>query len=228
MKYRFNQLLVLTLAGGIGLLVIAFLGQLRFPDSSVNFLGETKRAELGKNGALLQPVRIDHNGLEGFQIFMGNTGLSFGEQLSFKLLDANCQVTIQKQSTTSLSLPPINGMRFTFDPIAESRGEAYCLSIEYRPGLIDRRERPYIRATEGDMFLDASYTDTGKGKTHVGRTLQIRPLYAPDTSLGRLQELENRLSQYKPAFVKGLVASIGLIGILLGLLFFRVISRNDD
>jgi hypothetical protein len=125
-------------------------------------------------------------------------------------------------------LPTTRDILFTFDPIPDSTGQAYCLSIEYRDGLMKRKERPYIRVTENEDFQASAYTDSGKGKTYAGRTLQIRPLYAPTTLVARFGELENRLSQYKPVFAKGSVLMIGIAGILLGLLFFCSLFKRLD
>lgn len=219
-----------VLIAGIATATLFFISQLHFPDSSRNFLGDSKRAELSTNGPVTQIFQANRNGLEGIQIFMGDTELSLGEHIDFKLLDPSCQNVISESSRTPFSSGTLRGIRFTFPAITKSANQVYCLSIEYHSGFSKRKERPYVRVTESDQLKESSYTDHDKGKTYPGRTLQIRPLYAPENStpFARLMELENRLSQYKPAFIKGCMLTLGTLNIILGFSFFIWIARQKD
>lgn len=226
----FNPPKTLFLTAIAGVSVFAFLNQLHFPDSSRNFLGDTKRAELSTNGPITQVFQAKENGLEGLQVFMGDTDLGFGERIDFALLDASCRTIIRQASRNMFSLPAIRDIRFVFPPLLSSANTAYCLSIEYHPGFMKKKERPYIRVAEDEQSESLSYTDHGKEKTYAGRTLEIRPLYAPDTGSlsARIKELENRLSQYKPAFIKGSMLALGASGSLLAIVFFVWIARRKD
>ncbi len=228
MNHSFSRILLIMLTLILLVLALRFFTSLNFPDPTINFLGDTKRAELGKNAPLTQIVHINKSNLSGFQIFMGDTELFFGESLEFALLDSDCQNLIRQSKRTFFSLPIQRDTHFTFDPLPKSAGESYCLSVVYQPGFLERKERPYIRATEDERFAEFSYTDYGKDKTYPGRTLQIRPLYGATSASERVSELENRLSQYKPALAKGLMLGLGLLGILLGLIFFFRVARADD
>ncbi len=220
----------LFLAAAIGTGIFAFLDRLYFPDASRNFLGETKHAELSANGPITQVFQASQDGLEGLQIFMGDTDLGLGERIDFTLLDPSCHKVFARANRTMFSLPATRDIRFAFPAFSASAGESYCLSIEYRPGFIKKKERPYIRVSEDTSFETTSYTDHGKGKSYSGRTLQIRPLYAPGGGSipDRFAALENRLSQYKPAFAKGMMLLIGGSGILFGIVFFVWISRRKE
>ncbi len=225
----FNTKIIL-LIGTAAVGLFAFMNQLHFPDSSKNFLGDTKRAELSANGPITQAFLANQDNLEGFQIFMGDTELGLGERIDFALLDASCNTVLYRSSRTMFSLPATRDIRFTFPTLPRSLDTAYCLSIEYRPGLAKRKDRPYIRVTEDEQSKDSSYTDHGKGKAYPGRTLQIRPFYAPQEGsiANRVEAIENRLSQYKPAFIKGLMLALGASGFLLGIVFFVWIGRRTD
>lgn len=220
----------LFLTAVLGVCGAAFSNQLRFPDSSQNFLGDTKRAELSASGPITQVFTADRNGLEGFQIFMGDTDLGLGERIDFVLADPSCQKVFARTSRNIFSFPVTRDTRFIFPPLLSSANTAYCLSIEYHPGFIKKKERPYIRVAEEESYKDLSYTDHGKGKAYPGRTLQIRPLYAPEAAdlPDRIEALENRLSQYKPAFMKGSMLTFGALGFLLGILFFVWIVRQKE
>ncbi|MFA9262137.1 MAG: hypothetical protein ACEQSB_02140 [Undibacterium sp.] len=225
----FNTKTVL-IAGITTACLFAFISQLHFSDSSQNFLGETKRAELSPNGPITQVFQANRNGLEGIQIFMGDTELSLGERIDFTLLDPSCQNILSQSSRTFLSPQIVRDIRFIFPVLSKSNDETYCLSIEYHSGLIKKKERPYVRVAEDKTSDGLSYTDHGKGKTYTGRTLQIRPMYAPeDTGISsRFMELENRLSQYKPAFMKGYMLTLGALSLLFGFSFFVWIARQKD
>lgn len=220
----------LFLTAVIGVCGTVFFDQLQFPDSSRNFLGGTKRAELSTNGPITQVFVADRNGLEGFQIFMGDTDLGLGERIDFTLADPSCHKVFARTSRNMFSFPAARDIRFVFPTLSASADMAYCLSIEYHPGLQKKKERPYIRVTEDASYEDRSYTDYGKGKTYSGRTLQIRPLYAPEEGgfTDRIETLENRLSQYKPAFAKGSMFALGVSGLLLGIFFFVWIARQKE
>lgn len=221
----------LFLTAAIGAGIFAFLNQLHFPDSSRNFLGETKRAELSTNGPVTQLFRASQNRLEGFQVFMGDTDLGLGERIDFALLDASCTTVIHQAGRTLFSLPAARDIRFVFPTISASRDKRYCLSIEYHPGFMKKKERPYVRVAEDVQSESLSYTDHGKGKTYVGRTLEIRPLYATekgDTTIARITTLENRLSQYKPAFAKDSMLALGVSSFFLAIVFFVWIARRED
>lgn len=218
------------LATVIGVCAWVFIDQLSFPQPSRNFIGDTKRAELSVNGPITQVFRIRENGLEGFQVFMGDTDLALGERIDFTLMDTSCATTINQMRRTMFSLSAIRDVRFMFPTISDSADRQYCLSIEYHPGFMKKKERPYIRVTEDEQSKDISYTDHGKEKTYVGRTLQVRPLYAPmdGTVTARIMVLENRLSQYKPAFIKGSMLTLGASGFFLAIAFFAWIARRRE
>lgn len=220
----------ILLAGIVGMAAFIFLDQLRFPDSSKNFLGDTKRAELSVNGPIIQTFHAKEDGLEGLQVFMGDTELGFGERIDFALLDASCETVIHQASRNAFSLPAIRDIRFVFPAIPASANKPYCFSVEYHPGFMEKKERPYIRVAEDEQFKDLSYVDRGKEKTYAGRTLEIRPLYAPERggATARITVLENRLSQYKPAFAKGSMLALGASGFFLATVFFVWIARRED
>ena len=117
-----------------------------------------------------------------------------------------------------------------FPPLPTSMGATYCFSIEYHPGFMKKKERPYIRVAEDEQSKSLSYTDHGKEKTYPGRTLEIRPLYAPEENgtTSKITTLENRLSQYKPAFAKGSMLTLGASGFFLAIAFFVWIARRED
>lgn len=226
MKRYFIPFFLISSATLIGLTL--FSERLVFPDSTIKFLGESKRIELTSGKPVTQIFVIPRNQFSGFQLFMGDTDLALGESLEFSLLDPTCSTTLRKMTRTALTLPVSRELRFLFDPISDSSWNTYCLSIRFDQKLNKRTERPFIRATENVSFGNQSYTDMGKNKTYTGRSLQVRPLYSESGLTNRLQQLENRLSQYKPVLFKGYVLAIGGLTVFLGMIFFWLISRKAE
>lgn len=226
MKKRYAPFFLLCSATALGLLF--FSERLLFPDSTIKFLGESKRVELTPGKPVTQVFTISKEQLSGFQLFMGDTDLALGESLEFTLLDPTCSTEIKKMTRTAFALPLTRELRFTFDPIEDSAGKSYCLSIRFDQGLSKRTERPFIRVTEDPSFESLSYTDRNKNKTYIGRSLQVRPLYSEPGYAHRLQQLENRLSQYKPVLLKGYVLTIGVLTVSFGMFFFWLISRKAN
>lgn len=226
MTKRYAPLLLLFLTVTLGFLF--FSERLLFPESAIKFLGESKRVELAPGKPTTQVFTIRERRLAGFQLFMGDTNLGLGESIEFSLLDPTCSTEIRKMTRTALAFPVTRELRFTFDPIEDSANKSYCLSIRFDEGPKRQSERPFIRATEDSAFENQSYTDTGKNKTYIGRSLQVRPLYGELSYNSRFQQLENRLSQYKPVLFKGYALAIGVLIIFLGMIFFWLISRKTD
>ncbi len=226
MTKRYAPLLPLFLAVTLGFFF--FSERLLFPDPAIKFLGESKRVELTPGKPVTQVFTIRESRLAGFQLFMGDTDLGLGESIEFSLLDPTCSVLVKKMVRTAFTFPVTRELRFTFDPIEDSLGKSYCLSVRFDEGRQKQSERPFIRATEDSAFESYSYTDTSKNKTYIGRSLQVRPLYSEPSYGNRFQQLENRLSQYKPVLFKGYVLAIGVLIIFLGMIFFWLISRKTE
>lgn len=223
-----SKILLLILLAGV--CVFIFIDQLHFPHSSRNFLGSTKRAELSANEPITQLFLASQNRLEGFQVFMGDTDLGLGERIDFALSDQSCHKVFARASRNMFSLPATRDIRFIFPIFSASAGEVYCLSIEYHPGFMKKKERPYIRVAEDEQSKGFSYTDHGKEKTYADRMLEIRPLYAPEggSLTDRVEALENRLSQYKPVLAKGSMLAFGVSSFFLAIVFFVWIARRED
>lgn len=202
-----------------------FLCHLTFPESAYNFLGESKHAELTNGASVTQVFKSRFANLEGVKIRLNDDWLYLGESIHTRLLDASCREEIARQTFSYFSSQADPFRIFSFSRIHDSAEKQYCLSITYFSPYA-RNERPEILASEGGAFSAISYTDTGKQKIYEGRSLQIRPLYGADSVAARLEQLENRLSQYKPFPAKGRILSLGAMLVLLSVLFFRILSKE--
>lgn len=224
-----NSILILILIGGSLLILTRFIGHLSFPDSSYNFLGKDKKAKLDPGTSITQVFESKQNGLNQIKIIIGNIDkLPFGETILLELRDPACETTLAENAITALTEDPNIYYRFRFPRIENSEHEKYCLKISYEAQEKRGEDRPYIAASDNDTFSNTSYTDTSDGKTYFGRSLQIRPSYANTSLANNLRELENRLSQYKPNYIKGLILLTGCFTILASLFLTFLLIRSKE
>ncbi len=193
---------------------ISFVSSLTFPDSDYNFLGKKDRERLVVNKPISQIFISEENGLSAVKYSLGNLNLWPGEALQFELRDAHCEKTLATDSWIPLEPKPLIYTRFHFPRIPDSQGKSYCAYITYVSSY-DRKssEAPHINTSK---FPGRSYTLVAKNKTYENETLQMRPTYSSGNFFSDLWRLIERMSQYKPDFIKGLPLLILMTSVLLG------------
>ncbi|MEK7494920.1 MAG: hypothetical protein AAB615_03560 [Patescibacteria group bacterium] len=216
LKIHFTPLfLLIGFCIGIFLITFFFFEKLAFPDSEYNFLGETDQIKLEKESPLTQKFTASENNLSQVKILIEKLRLLPGEEILLSLADHSCQTVLVKKSITFLTPEPHTYYRFNFPSIPDSQGKEYCLRITYlSPYDRKSKERPVLEASSEEQFLGKSFFNEGKGKLYQDRTLKMHPAYSNDSFLGNLQELTDRISQYKAPLFKG----AGLV-ILFGIFF---------
>ncbi|MCW1888688.1 MAG: hypothetical protein KIH67_004000 [Candidatus Moranbacteria bacterium] len=187
---------------GFGSIILGFTSKLHFPDSDYNFLGKKDRARLSIDKPLSQVFVAQENGLSEVKVHIGGLDLWPGEALVFELRDESCAHTLATDSWTPLKPKPLNYTRFTFERIPESMEKKYCAYITYTSPY-DRKtnDAPYINTNE---LAGKSYTAVSKNKVYENETLQLRPAYSTDSFAADTWRLIERMSQYKPTYIKGL------------------------
>lgn len=194
-----------------------FFVNLSLPDSSYNFLGKTREVKLDPGKPVTQLFTAENNYLNQVKIIIGNLHLLPGEKIVFELADVYCENAVAHDTYQFFNLAPHIYYRFNFRKIPDSQGEIYCLQVTYlSPFDRDSDKRPFIEATrdEEEPFRGWSYYDEGNQKIYENRTLKIRPAYGTGSFWSDLAMLNNRLSQYKPGLIKGLILPLLSIFIL--------------
>ncbi len=224
-----NKILLAALLIGTIFLFIRFFSYLSFPESDYNFLGKDKKVKLDPKTSIMQIFEAKENGLDQIKIVMGNIDrLPLNESVLLELRDPQCEQVLAEDTINWLTESPKIYYRFRFPRIDDSIGKKYCLKISYEANTKRGGERPSIAVSDDDQFSDRAYTDTSNGKTYIGRTLQIRPSYSEGSLTGNLIRLENRLSQYKPEFIKGWILTIGFLMILGSVLLGIIVIRTKE
>lgn len=174
-------------------------------ESGYNFLGKTKKVTLSPGEPVLQTFTARENNIHQIRIVLGNASIRRGEHIEFQLMDETCTKILA--AIDFLEEPKKHGAYtiFPFPAIPDSKGKSYCFSTTYFANEKRKEDKPYISATEkpDPAFTDRMFYDSNKGKFYENQTLFFRPAYTRGSLYADLSNFLNRLSQYKPEFLKG-------------------------
>ncbi|MFZ3031837.1 MAG: hypothetical protein WA082_02270 [Candidatus Moraniibacteriota bacterium] len=228
-KYEKGILFTVFLFGIVSIFW-TFLASFGLGESGYNFLGKTKKVTLAPGAPVTQTFTAHENNLSQVRFVMGNVVLQNNDFLEFRLLDEACSGTIAVKKFDTKPNEQGAYTIFAFTPVVNSKERTYCFSATYFSDEDRKGDKPYLSATTVPelIFSDRTLTDTNKNKVYPSQTLFLRPAYTSGSLLGDLSNLVNRLSQYKPEFLKGwsiavlfMILVIGSIALGYHLMFTR-------
>ncbi len=188
-----------------------FLANLAFPESDYNF--ETGgSAKLYPGLPAFQTFTAKDDNLSQIKIALKNSSIKTGEGIVFELADENCANVLATDEIKNYSVVG-TFYRFNFAKIKDSRDKKYCLRATFFSNR--KGDYPEISISKSETFKDSVFTNKGKNKTYQGRTLIFRPAYKNKNILQNLQELNQRMSQYKPWFLKNVYLSAIILLIII-------------
>ncbi len=228
-----------TLAVGL-----TFWRQFSFPDSDYK-LEKGRRVELGGGDRVEQVFWVSQDGLAALEILLSGRLENENTKLEFFLKDRNCQQVLAKRE--------IKGKRsfnskypylFNFPRIKHSKNRYFCLEIEFTSEKSSKKNK--IRFFVNNWFKGDNQRDEQNGverkvkerllkpyilngsseKNKKKHSIFLRPRYRKVGIWRNIDELNKRMSQYKPWFLKGkfLYLLTGVMFVLLvvevGLLLF--------
>jgi hypothetical protein len=209
----------------------AFLANLSLPDSSYTFLGTSGKAKLDPGKPITQTFEAKRDHLDQIKVMIGNTGLWPTEKVVFELADSTCEHITASNTMTFLTPDPHIYYHFNFPAIPDSSSKRYCFRATYFSRFDRGGDRPYLATSEDEQFAGWAYYNTGNDRFYEDRTLQIRPAYGTGSLLGDLSALVDRMSQYKPGFMKEsaliFVFSVFMLG-TLALLWYLIHPNKED
>ena len=208
------------------LLVVLFLGIIfwnfgkawSFPDTSWPLAkGEKEKIRT----EVVQKFTASRNGLARIEILFGNSDVSPGGRFTFKLLEEDCQKSVRETDLDITSLNSDNTTDFIFSKINDSKDKTYCLAISYAQKKGGKKAEIFI----ADNTLPEKKYFSVNGEEMAGKSLPMRPAYKNANLFQDIEELNQRISQYKPWFLKHyylyvivfgfLILSIALVAILI-------------
>lgn len=190
-----------------------FATLLYFP-SSGSFLEKGDLAKLHAKETLQQVFTVDSNNLAKVEIILRSPGLQPGDQVEAKILDAACQKTIASGELSNSFLSSNNLYEFSFPIIPNSQHQTYCLALTFDPQSSSSKSLQFFyRPATGESFNNIS-----AGLAFPDQTLSFRLVYKNPSSWENLTTLNQRISQYKPFFLKANY----LVFIVSGFLLFSL------
>lgn len=228
-KYEREILFSVFLLGLVGIF-LTFLVDFGLGESGYNFVGKTKKITLSPGRPITQTFTAHAPGLHQLRVVLGKSDIRWNESIEFQLMDEACTEAI---ATTIFTREPRQQGAYTvfsFPPQLASEGRRYCFAATYHAAEDRKGEKPYLSAIDEpeEVFADRTLTDSNKNKIYPSQTLFLRPAYTTGSLRDDIRQLEDRLSQSKPAFVKGSMLAFGISGFLLATLFFIWIIRRKE
>lgn len=202
-KYEKEILFTVFLFGIVGIFW-TFLASFGLGESGYNFLGKTKKVTLSPGAPITQTFTAHENNLSQVRFVMSNVELQKNDFLEFRLLNKTCDSTIAMKRFRTKPNEQGAYSVFTFPTITDSKDQDYCFSVTYFSDENRKGEKPYLSAIDepDPVFVDRTMTDTNKGKIYPSQSLFLRPAYTTGSLTEDLSRLVERLSQYKPTFLK--------------------------
>ncbi len=222
MKFvKFNYILLIFSAIFFAMIAWKFFGILSFSDSSLNFEGESKQEKLYPNSQIIQKITAMENNLNQINISINKFSADFREKIVLEIADENCGQIIAQSKIDAFSWNSPGYEKFRFKTISDSKDKTYCLKFAYVPFEKEQDKKAYISSYPAE---GSSYVNTGKSiEEQKNRTLKLKPAYENGSVWKNFSQLTDRISQYKPDFLKGTILEIIFILSLIILIILVLI-----
>lgn len=204
MKYLRLSIIILAVIAA-GTILWNFFNSLSFSEYSQVFYKDGKVKLYDQSPVIQDNITSEKNNLAQINVALGENELSSGEKIKLELFDSECKNLIRESEINFFNQLPIlekpGYARFKFDALKDSANKDYCIKITYF-GDRTSKELPTIHYDEGEEYSGSSFQNTEKNKIYENASLIFRKAYVSETKVEDLKTLENRISQYKPWFLK--------------------------
>lgn len=196
----FQKLILLTfLFISLGLIWFYFFGRLSFSDTDWP-IKEKSRYLFAYNHQLLQKFTADRNNLSQIKIFFPDSEIEIEDYLQLKLMDDNCRETLRENNLSIHKIDSEEPVSFLFDKLSDSRDKVFCLSVSFISETAGKKVD--VNLTKNPAPGSISLFSTSRQGEIKNKALMMRPVYVNNNIWQDMQELNQRISQYKPWFLK--------------------------
>jgi hypothetical protein len=212
--FKYSNKKILLTFFGILLLAISFRFStiLSFPDSSILLQKETL-VPLQPKETLTQKIFINRNNLSSFDFLFRTPGPKSGDKIEVTIAEDDCQTPLRQGNIQEAFLNSKNLYTVSFSSIPNSQNKTYCLKVLFVPQKNSSKNIRLFAMT--DKSHSFALTNSITKVSYPEQTLSIRPNYKNNNWLTDFSKLNQRISQYKPYFLKNTFLSIVIIGFLL-------------
>jgi len=217
LKISSKKIFLLAFAILVLFIFAKFFSLLSFPDSSIVLEKGDPAIKLPAKNSLTQKFIANRDNLMKVEFLLSSEGIKFEnkDQVKMQLADADCQNPICTGELKESFLGSSNLYEFSFSKVENSKDKTYCLIATFEPS--DGKGKAiqfFVLENKSTEFMPENSTTGEKYAT----SLSIRPVYVNDNVWQDLSELNQRMSQYKPWFLKHYyLATISILFIVLSI-----------
>jgi hypothetical protein len=216
-KISSKQIFLLIFTILVLLIFANFFSLLSFPESSIVLEKGDPAIKLPAEESLTQKFTANRDNLMKVEFLLRTPGIEFEKKYRVKmeLADANCQKMIRTGELLESFLNSNNLYEFKFSEVKDSKDKTYCLIATFKPNNAKAKAiQFFVFENKPSEFLPENSTTQEK----FANPLSIRPVYVNDNTWQDLTELNQRMSQYKPFFLKHYyLATISILFIILSI-----------
>ncbi len=222
-KINSKNFLLALLGICVLLIFFKFFSIMSFPDAQI--LDRDKIQKIFPGQTFSQRFVASRSNLETLQFLLRTPGIKDGDTVSVKLTDETCANTLRDGVLETPFLNSDNLSLFTFSRVPDSEGKVYCILLSFTTTNAPSKYLRFFTVKQENPSLLLMNVATHDAVN--GQALSLRPVYRNDHFWQDLAELNRRVSQYKPWFLKDffmgilttlfIVLSLALLVSLIGL-----------
>ena len=178
-----------------------FATLLYFPDSGVAF-EKDNLVKVHASETITQKFTAGQNDLAKIEMLIRGPGLQYqnGDKMKMILSDQTCQNQLRTGQLEPSFLASNNLYEFDFSRLPNSTGRTYCLKATF---LSKKSSAKSIQIfTTNDASTPYFLNNPTLGLEYKNQPLSLRPVYKGSNIFHNLNQLNQRISQYKPWFLK--------------------------
>lgn len=198
---KYWKIIISALAAVLFLLVlIGFVSRWGFPDTNWDLSGNGEKIEVSKGNKIIQKFKAGRDNLSRIRILFGRSYNKDGGEINLRIFDENCENLIREKSFERSSIQSEGYYDFKFSKIADSKDNNFCLAIDFKP---EKEKYKKLNVFLGSNSVSESQLLINDQEIK-NSALAMRPAYQSDSFWGNVEELNQRISQYKPWFLKNI------------------------
>lgn len=224
---KFNLFLLLVFVFFFILIFSRFFSSLSFPDFKDNFK-ETGETTLFPNKPIHQIFTAEKNNLNQVNVAIKNFNDWSRDKIIFNLKDENCKTILASDKINVFSPDYTIYTPFTFSSsfskISENQEMKLCAEIIFIPK--NNTEESDFPTIVYSSLKNSSFINTGDIEAEQFRnnkTLVMKPAYGSGSFWKDIETLNNRISQYKPWFLKHYFLYFIIFSFIILLVFLVII-----
>lgn len=208
-----KKIILIAVIGIFAFFLGQFVFRLSFPD--INIVRKDEKIKLYPYSPLAQKFTASRNNLAGIKFMMGDYELKSKEKIKLRLADETCQKIIKESALDVSNFDSDSYYIFDFSKIKDSQDKAYCFLLTFEPENKNTTKKPRLAVSQSSEFPFISLAELDSERVYPGKSLAMKPAYKNENLWQDLEELNQRISQYKPWFLKKFYLALIVIAFIV-------------